>query len=261
MIRQPLGVRIDKSDNLRELVQQAATLGAKGVVLEASGELHPDRLSESGRREIRHLLRSLELPLIALHIPTRSPYDQLDELEKRIEKADKAFTLAYDLGTKLVLVRTGAVPPADEPERLGVYTTALTELARRVDHRGVRLAIETGFESGSILKAFLDGIDSPALAASIDPGTLLTHAIDPITTTVALGGWVAHAYATDAATGVRASKIVNPRGTGFPPGSLDWEEYFGALEEINYRGFLTAWPQSGGLGIELPRLIQRLRSF
>jgi sugar phosphate isomerase/epimerase len=28
------------------------------------------------------------------------------------------------------------------------------------------------------------------------------------------------------------------------PGSLDWAEYLGALEEIEYRGYLTIWPDS-----------------
>ena len=121
--------------------------------------------------------------------------------------------------------------------------------------------METGLDTGANLKAFLERIGSPALAASIDPGALLTHAIDPVATTVALSTWVVHAYATDAATGVRATKVVNPRGSGFPPGALDWEEYLGSLEEINYRGFLTSWPQAGGLAVEFPRLVQRLRSF
>jgi L-ribulose-5-phosphate 3-epimerase len=25
-------------------------------------------------------------------------------------------------------------------------------------------------------------------------------------------------------------------------GTISWEEYLGALEEINYRGYLTIWP-------------------
>ena len=40
--------------------------------------------------------------------------------------------------------------------------------------------------------------------------------------------------------------MANPRGSGFPPGALDWEEYLGALEEINYRGYLTVWPDPDG---------------
>ncbi|MHC5540043.1 sugar phosphate isomerase/epimerase family protein, partial [Singulisphaera rosea] len=54
--------------------------------------------------------------------------------------------------------------------------------------------------------------------------------------------WVAHAYASDASTLGRTTLVADPSRHGFPPGSLDWEEYFGALEEISYRGFLTIWP-------------------
>jgi sugar phosphate isomerase/epimerase len=53
-----------------------------------------------------------------------------------------------------------------------------------------------------------------------------------------------HAYAKDAA-GSPGLPAFNPRGFGFPPGALDWEEYLGALEEVGYRGFLTVWPVPG----------------
>ena len=59
-----------------------------------------------------------------------------------------------------------------------------------------------------------------------------------------LADWVAHAYANDA-TGTTRVRRANPRGFGFPPGALDWEEYLGALEEIGYHGFLTVWPPPG----------------
>jgi hypothetical protein len=59
---------------------------------------------------------------------------------------------------------------------------------------------------------------------------------------------VAHAYANDATAGRVAAP--NPRGYGFRPGALDWEEYLGALEEVAYRGFLTVWPPPGRTAAE-----------
>ena len=263
MIRQPIGVRLDAQDSLRESIRRAAALGAKGVVLDASGDLHPDRLTDTGRREIRHLLASVELGLIALHLPTRTSYDHLDQLDVRLRKADQALTLAYDLGTRLVLVRPGGLPPEGEAdaERRSIFSNALVELAKRADHRGVRLAVETVLDPGSTLRPFLDSLGLPALAASVDPGSLLMQGIDPIASARDLGPWLAHAYATDAASSDRTARIANPRGSGFPPGALDWEEYLGALEEIHYRGYLTAWPAPGRLATDFPSLLDRLKTY
>jgi sugar phosphate isomerase/epimerase len=239
MIRHPLGLRLDPSRPIRDQIHEAARLGARGVVIDAIGDLAPQRLSETGRRELRHLLRTLELSLVALSLPTRRPFDTLDQLDDRMRRADAAFAMAYELGTKLVLAQVGAVPPEDEPERREIYTTALASLGQRAEHRGVRLAIETGSESGTRHKAFLDSLNLVGLAASIDPASSLGAGLDPAATVVELARWVAHAYAGDA-TGKAAAQ--NPRGLGFAPGVLDWEAYLGALEEIGYGGFLTVWP-------------------
>jgi sugar phosphate isomerase/epimerase len=241
MIRSPLGLRLNPGRSIRDQVLEAARLGAKGVVIDAIGDVSPDRLSETGRREIRHLLRSVELSLIALSLPTRRPFDTLDQLDDRLRRAETAFSLAYELGTRLVLARVGAVPPESEAGRREILVGALRELARRADHRGVRLAIETGTEPGDVLASLLAGFDTNGLAASIDPATLLQHDIDPIVTTRALGPWVAHAYANDATTAPAGRQIALHR-PGSPSRALDWEEYLGALEEINYRGYLTIWP-------------------
>ena len=58
------------------------------------------------------------------------------------------FALAFDLGARLVLARVGAVPTASEADapRRAIFTHALGELGRRADHRGLRLAVETGTE-------------------------------------------------------------------------------------------------------------------
>jgi sugar phosphate isomerase/epimerase len=244
MIRNPLGLRLAPDRPVREQVHEAARLGAKGVVLDAIGDLAPQRLGETGRRELRHILRTVELKLIALSLPTRRPFDTTDQLEDRLRRADSAFAMAFDLGTNVVLARVGAVPPEEDAERLEVFTNAVRELGRRADHRGVRLAIETGSEPGTALAAFLETLTIPALGASIDPASLLQAGLDPVAAVRELAGWVAHAYANDA-TGSPRSASSHPRGFGFPPGALDWEEYLGALEEIGYHGFLTVWPNAG----------------
>ncbi len=243
MIRHLLALRLDADQPAREQIHEAARLGARGVVLDASGELAPHRLSDTGRRDIRHLLRSVELPLAALALPTRRPFDTPDQLDERIRRADTAFAMAYELGTKIVLARVGAVPPEDDTARSEAFKTALRDLGTRAEHRGVQLAIETGSEPAEPLKAFLETIGLPALAVSIDPAAALPSGTDPIASARLLGTWIVHAYANDAVHSSN-SAAANPRGFGFRPGGLDWEEYLGALEEIGYRGFLTIWPAS-----------------
>jgi sugar phosphate isomerase/epimerase len=248
MIANPLGLRLDPSRPLREQIEESARLGARGVVLEALGELAPHRLGETGRRELRHVLRTTELSLAAVALPLRRPFDNSDQLDDRIRRADAVFALAHALGTSVVLARAGAVPPPEESARHETFTMALSDLGARADHRGVRLALETGGETGEKLRAFLDHLALPALAASIDPASLLRTGIDPVSAVRELGSWVVHAYASDATTGasVRLHPAAsNPRGLGFPAGALDWNEYLGALEEIGYRGFLTIWPDAG----------------
>lgn len=261
MIRQPLGLRLDANQPAREQLHEAARLGARGVVLEATGELAPSRLSETGRREIRHVLRTVELALVAISLPTRRAFDTTDQLDERIRRAEGAFTMAYELGTKIVLVSAGDVPPEDDPGRREVFTTALRDLGTRAEHRGVRLALETGSGPAAPLRTFLDTINLPGLAASIDPAAALQAGVDPVASVRELAAWIVHAYATDAVRS-SGSAAPNPRGHGFPPGALDWEEYLGALEEIGYRGFLTVWPAPDRpLALEFNKISRRLEQL
>ncbi len=241
MIRHPLGLRLDSNRPVRDQIHQAVRMGARGVVLEAIGDLSPQRLGETGRRDLRHLLRTTELFLVAIGLPTRRSFDTIDQLDDRIRRADQAFAMAYELGTNLVLARVGQIPPEADQERNQVFTGAILALGQRADYRGVRLAVETGTETGQRLKTFLDPLGLPGVAASIDPGSMLRSGIDPVAACRELGTLVAHAYAGDA-TGSNVKAAPNPRGLGFPAGALAWEEYLGALEEIGYRGFLTVWP-------------------
>jgi sugar phosphate isomerase/epimerase len=258
MIPCPIGIRLNPAAPLREQIREAATLGAKGVVVDAVGDIAPARLSETGRREFRHLLRSVELSFVALSLPTRRAFDTTDQLDERLRRADAAFAMAFELGTTLVLARVGGVPPEDNPEARGIFVNAVRELGRRADHRGVRLALETGPDAGSVVRALLDGLASPGLAASIDPAALTQSGNDLGDTIQALGPWVAHAYAPDGANASRSTVL--SRRSGYPSGGIDLEAYCGALEEVNYRGFITIWPEpEQPTGPQFKTMLDRLK--
>jgi len=240
MLPTPLGLRLDPSRPTREQIREAARLGARGVVIDAVGDLSPDRLSETGRRDLRQVLRSVELVLIALNLPTRRPFDTTDQLDDRLRRAESAFAMGYELGTSLVLARVGGIPPEAQGSARETFLGAVRELGRRADHRGVRLALETGADPGEAVRALLDGLASPGLAASIDPAALLQNGHDPAATAQAIGPWAAHAYATEASPSAVVS--TSARTSGLPSGGLDWLAYLASLEEANYRGYLTIWP-------------------
>ncbi len=264
MIRSPIGLRLEPNPERspRDQLLEAARLGAQGVVLDATGPLAPDRLGETGRRELKHLLRTTELSLVALNLPTRRPFDNEEQLDERLSRADRAFALAYELGSRLMLARVGQVPPEEEAQRREIFTHALRELGQRADHRGVRLAIETAEQPGATVRSFLDALDVPSLAASLDPGGMLRFGHDPVATVRELGSWLAHAYASDAAGAGARTGLANPRGFGFRPGVLDWEEFLGTLEEIDYHGFLTIWPDPNQpTAAQFNTLVEHLRRF
>ena len=79
MIRNSLAVPARPERPVRDQIYEAARIGARGVVVDAIGDLAPHRLSETGRREVRHILRTAELALAAVSLPTRRPFDTTEQ--------------------------------------------------------------------------------------------------------------------------------------------------------------------------------------
>ena len=243
MIRSPLSLRLDPAQSIRDQIRLAAESGVRGVVVEATAELAPGRLSETGRRELRHLFRSAEIALVGVHLPTRRGFDTFDQIEDRIARADRVFELVSDLGVRLVLVRAGAIPAVEAASARTAFDSTLMELATRAEHRGLEVALETGTEPGNVMQAYLAERNLPNLAASVDPATLLRSGFDPVAAVRDLGPLVGHTYLHQA-IGQRGVASVGTRRNSRQAASLDWENYLGALEEINYRGTMTIWPEN-----------------
>jgi sugar phosphate isomerase/epimerase len=243
MNRLQIGVRLESLGlPLRRALAEAGRLGVSGVQVDAVGDLAPNVLSETGRREFRHLLRAHNLELTALGCPLRRGLDAVENQQPRIEHAQKVLTLSFDLGPRVVIVQAGAVADDAANPRMPVLRESLQALAGHGDRVGAILALETGLEDGAVLAAFLDRFDTGALGVNLDPANLLMHGFDPYAGVQAFGRRIVHTHAKDArqASASRAAQEV-PLGHG----DIDWLKYLGTLEEVEYRGWLTIERETG----------------
>jgi sugar phosphate isomerase/epimerase len=244
MNRLKIGVRLESLGlPLRRALQEVQRLGVTGVQADAAGDLAPRTLSPTGRREVRHLLRSYNLELTALGCPLRRGLDTPEGQQQRIDHTKAVLGLSRDLGARIVIVQAGRIPEqADDPRAL-LLAEALHALGRHGDHVGAVLALETGLESGAVLRAFLERLDTGGLGANLNPANLLLHDFDPCASARALRDKVVHTHATDArrASPGRSAEEVPPGH-----GDLDWPHYLGVLEEIGYGGWLTIEREGGG---------------
>jgi sugar phosphate isomerase/epimerase len=238
-----LGIRLESLHlPFRRALMEAQRCGVSGVQLEAAGDLKPQTLSETGRREVRQRLRAHGLDLTALGCPLRHGLDIAEAQEERIDHVRQVMSQCYELGARVVIVEAGAVPEEPKDPSAARLTEALLALGQHGDRVGVVLALETGLESAEVLARYLAQFDTGGLGVNFDPANLLMRGFDPYASVEVLRKRIVHAHAKDArlATASRASQEV-PLGHG----DIDWLRLLDALKEVEYRGWLTIEREGG----------------
>lgn len=221
---------------LRPSLAQLRKLGVAAVELDAVGDLAPQQLSQTGRRELKHLLRSHDLEVSAVACPLRRGLGVPENQDARVDYLRQSLSMSWDLGARLVVIHPGPIMEDAADPRRQILDEALTTLARHADKVGVRLALETGLEAGEVLAKYIDRFDTGGLAANLNPGNLLIHGHDPYAAARYLRHRVAGFHARDArlTSASRAAEEV-PLGHG----DVDWLQMIATLEEMEYRGFVT----------------------
>lgn len=232
---------------LRQVLPRLTKLNLAGVQLDITGELLPDQLSQTGRRQLRHLIESHDLKLSALYCPLRHGLDIAENLQPRIDHVQKVMSLSVELGAKVVIVQAGKIPEKPDDPAARFLTEALLKLGQHGDRIGTTLALETGLESGELLAQYLARFDSGGLGVSFDPHNLLVNRIDPIASAAALGGRIVHASAHDArqSSASRAAAEV-PLGRG----DINWLRLLELFEEIEYSEWLVIEREQGIMSLE-----------
>jgi L-ribulose-5-phosphate 3-epimerase len=227
---------------LRQALAAAARMAAAGVQLDSAGDLSPDRLSESGRRELRNHFRTYNLALTALNAPLRRGLDVADDQQARIEHVRKVMTLAYELGARIAIAPCPRLPDETEVSRAQLLREALLALGSHGDRVGTTLALEIGLDSGERVRDYLAGFDVGSLGVNYDPANMLLNGHDPVQNLTPLRDHIAHTHARDArATTVSGVAQEVPLGAG----DVDWLTYVAALAGLEYRGWVVVERQTG----------------
>jgi sugar phosphate isomerase/epimerase len=217
-------------------VLMARQMGAAAVEIDARQHVRPEDLSHTGVREIRKVLDDLNLRVCAVTFRTRRGYQVADDLEPRIDATKRAMKLAYDLGAAVVVNHIGRVPGEDDSAALSTLLQALTDLGRYGQRVGAFLAAETGSESGSELANLIARLPPGTIGVDFNPAGLIKNGHSPRDAATALAAHVLHIHATDATRDLALGRGIEvPLGQG----SAEFPEILAALEEQQYRGYIT----------------------
>ena len=146
---------------LRKGLQEASRMSARGVQVQATGDLSPRKLSQTGRREFRHLLTTHNLECAALVCPFRHGLDVAEGLMERIDIVTQALALSFDLGARIVIVQAGRLPESEESPAARLLNESLLTLGRTGDARRHDAAPNRGNAGGRRHVRWQGGLDLP----------------------------------------------------------------------------------------------------
>lgn len=274
MTRFKLGIVAESTGlPVRQALHEAARLGVQGVQFDAAGPLAPESLGDTARRELRTVLKSFSLDLVAVNCPLRTGLDTFDRQHQRIDVVQKAMAFAFDLGCRKLVVPMPAIPPEPEktaepksfftfgtpPDRSVTLRETLTALAAFGDRSGVTLCLEAGLDSADKTRDYLATFDTGSLAVCFDPANFIVNGHDPLKSLTALAKVTGHVHARDAR---RVSASSGPQEVTLGGGDVDWMSFCVSLDIQEYGGSVCVERTGGDDRLaELAAAVRLLRRF
>ncbi len=244
---------------LRQAIAQAAKMASEGIQVDAVGDLAPQLMGETARREFRNLLRSYTQSLVALQVPLRHGLDVPENLQPRLEHIRKVMQLAFDLGCQRVVVPCPKIPGDLTTPRAQTLRESLLALGTHGDRVGSVLALEIGYDPAEKVRDYLASFDSGSLKVTYDPANMLVHGHDPVASLAPLQNYLTHFHARDARMASLSRGLEEvPVGAG----DVDWMALTATLQVLQYNGFLTVEREQGNTKLtDIAKAVKFLRRF
>ncbi len=242
----------------RQALTLAAKMGVDAVEIDAQLNLRPQELSQTALRPLRKSLDDYRLRMCAISFRTRHGYGELDQLDARVVRTKEVMRMAHALGTAIVVVHVGHIPPKPEGPQWNLLREVLSDLGRHGQHVGAMLAAQTMGATGADFARLIAALPDGSLGIDLDPGQLVLSGSDSAEAVELLAPHVLHVHATDGVRDLtRRQNIEVPLGRG----SVDWPALLGALEQRGYRGYFTVQRDSANPEVEIAQAVQYLRSL
>ena len=265
MYQFPIGVMLESFRlPTADALKKAASMGVQGIQMYCTnGEHAPENMTPAMRRELLDMVKSLGLRFSAICGDLGHGFGNAELNPSLIEKSKRILDLSNEMEAGIVTTHIGVVPTDPNHERYHVMQEACGQLAEYADSIGAHFAVETGPETSAVLKGFLDSLGgSRGLGVNLDPANLvMVTGDDPVVAVHNLKNYIVHTHAKD---GIMLHKgvpeyiygVVHPVPQEFQgiqyfaevplgQGSVHFDTYLKALDDIGYKGFLTIERECG----------------
>lgn len=250
-----IGVLVDSfRTDIKTALKKAVKVGATGIqVFSTTGDFAPENMTPTKRKEFLDMVKSHGLTISALCGDLGQGFCNAEKNPQLVEKSKRILDLAKDLETDIVTTHIGVIPSDPNHDRYKIMQSACFELSKYADEIKAHFAIETGPEIATVLKTFLDSLNSTGVAVNLDPANfVMVTGDDPVQSVYTLKDYIVHTHAKDGRRliekdpeivygliedEIQAAKsfIELPLGEG----DVDFKNYIKALDDIGYHGFLT----------------------
>ncbi|KPJ58941.1 MAG: hypothetical protein AMS15_07380 [Planctomycetes bacterium DG_23] len=244
---------------LIQSIQHALECGVDAIEPSAFGELAPENISESGRRDFLQQITSKGLAISALSGNLGRPHFISKEgLEERVERTKRILDLSLDLKAGIVCSHIGHIPEDQNAPEWEILLDSLGDIGVYAEKIGAFFACETGPESPQLMKTFLGKLNRPHIGINYDPANLVMRGFQPIAGIYTLSDYILHTHAKDAIGKEKGGPKEVPVGQG----EVNFPEYINALDEVGFSGFYSIERESGEDRVgDVRRAVEFLRKF
>lgn len=221
---------------LRQSIDTAGQAGASGVVFDARNELSLSEYGETARRQLLHALDERRLKVAALTFPLRRPVHDPEQLDRRLDALRNVMQFASQLKCRVVTLSAMRLPAdADSPEGDRIRDV-LDSLAEYGNHVGVTLLLTPVGDPPDTLIAMLARVKRGPIGVDFDPAGCVKSGRKVLNDMRAYAEWIGQLHLRDAIRGEDGDGKETPVGRG----EVDWPAVLAVLQELAFRGWMTA---------------------